>query len=86
MSDMNQNNGLAIRAAKSSWSKAYMRFLMSKDESVVLKIAPLALAGVLPFDILSNLIPLVGELDDLGYIIMLTFVVFKTLKQVNKYR
>lgn len=83
---MNQTNGLAIRAAKSSWSKAYFRFLRSKDESVVLKIAPLALAGILPLDILSNIIPVVGELDDLGYIILLVAVVFKTLKQVNKYR
>ncbi len=80
------NNELAIRLAKSSWLKAYAKFLLSKDESVLLKIAPLALAGILPFEILSNLIPLVGELDDLGYVIMLSFVIYKTLKQLNKYR
>jgi uncharacterized membrane protein YkvA (DUF1232 family) len=86
MNGMTQNNELALRVAKNSWPKAYMRFLLSKDESIVLKVAPLALAGILPFDILSNIIPLVGELDDLGYIIMLTVVTYKTLKQVNKYR
>ncbi len=86
MSDMTHNNGVVLRAVKISWPKAYLRFLLSKDESVVLKIAPLALAGILPLDILSNIIPFVGELDDLGYIILLVVVAFKTLKQVNKYR
>lgn len=86
MSSMTQNNGVALRVAKSSWLKAYRRFLLSRDESIVLKIAPLALVGILPLDIMSNLIPVVGELDDLGYIILLTVVVFKTVKQVRKYR
>ena len=86
MSNMQQNNELTLRIAKISWPKAYLKFLLSKDESVILKIAPLALAGILPLDVLSNLIPLVGELDDLGYIILLAAVVIKTLKQVNKYR
>ena len=70
----------------SSWIKAYLRFLHSRDESVVLKAAPLALVGVLPIEILSNLIPFVGEADDAGYMIVLAVITARTLWRVRKYR
>jgi uncharacterized membrane protein YkvA (DUF1232 family) len=70
----------------SSWIRAYLRFLGSRDESVMLKAAPLALMGVLPIDIVSNLIPFVGEVDDLGIIVIFAVVVSRTVWRVRKYR
>jgi uncharacterized membrane protein YkvA (DUF1232 family) len=74
------------RAARSSWSRAYLRFLISRDESALLKVAPLALVGILPLDVLSNIVPIVGELDDIGYIIALAVIIARTLSRVRKYR
>ena len=68
------------------WFAAYRRFLLSRNESVVLKLAPLALIGILPPEVLSNLIPGIGLLDDVGYIIALVFVVYKTITRVAAYR
>lgn len=68
------------------WFRAYQRFLLSRDESLVLKLAPLALIGVLPEELLSNLIPGIGLLDDFGYIVLLAFVIYKTFTRVNAYR
>ena len=74
------------KAGKSSWTRAYLRFLVSRDESALLKIAPLALAGLLPVDVLSNIVPVVGELDDIGFFIAFIVVVVRTLHRVNRYR
>jgi uncharacterized membrane protein YkvA (DUF1232 family) len=65
---------------------AYLRFLLSRDESMVLKIAPLALVGVLPVDLLSNIVPVVGELDDLSYLIAIAVIAIRTVQRVRKYR
>lgn len=70
----------------SGWFRAYLRFLMSKDESFVLKVAPLAIVGVMPMDIISNIIPGIGLLDDAGYMVIAVAVLFKTLARVNYYR
>lgn len=63
-----------------------MRFLTSRDESMLLKLAPLALVGILPPEILTNAIPVLGLADDVSYFILATFVIFKTLSRVNAYR
>lgn len=68
------------------WFHAYLRFLTSKDESFVLKVAPLALMGVMPIDVISNIIPGIGLLDDAGYMVIAVAVLFKTLARVNFYR
>ena len=68
------------------WLRAYLRFLASKDESLALKIAPLALVGVMPIDIVSNIIPGLGLLDDAGYMLIAITVLFKTFTRVNRYR
>jgi len=68
------------------WLRAYVRFLVSRDESFVLKVAPLALVGVMPMDIVSNIVPGIGLLDDAGYMTIATIVLFKTLVRVNYYR
>jgi hypothetical protein len=80
------NSSQPVSAGKSSWSRAYLRFLMSRDESLLLKVAPLALVGLLPVDVLSNIVPLVGELDDLGFIIALAVITGRTVYRVRKYR
>jgi len=72
--------------ALSGWIRAYVRFLASKDESLVLKVAPLALVGVMPIDVVSNIIPGLGLLDDSGYMLIAVAVLFKTLVRVNHYR
>lgn len=59
---------------------------MSRDESLLLKAAPLALVGLLPVDVLSNIVPVVGELDDLGFIIAILVIAAKTGYRVRKYR
>jgi uncharacterized membrane protein YkvA (DUF1232 family) len=71
---------------RASWTQAYWSFLRSKNENMALKVAPLALLGILPIDILSNLIPLVGELDDIGYILALAVIIARTSNRVRKYR
>lgn len=70
----------------SGWFRAYIRFLTSKDESFVLKVAPLALMGVMPIDVISNIIPGIGLLDDAGYMVIAVAVLFKTLARVNYHR
>ena len=69
-----------------TWRRAYLRFLMSRDESLALKVAPLALFGVLPFDILSNVVPIIGELDDVSYAMVAGVILFRTFQRVRKYR
>lgn len=77
---------LSANEAMYGWFQAYVRFLVSRDESLVLKVAPLALIGVLPMDIVSNIIPGIGLLDDAGYILIAIAVLFKTLARVGYYR
>jgi len=87
---MQMDNSLAPTGSsgqtKSSWTRAYLRFLTSKDESLMLKVAPLALAGLLPVDILSNIVPVVGELDDIGFLVVLIVVAIRTGNRVRRYR
>jgi uncharacterized membrane protein YkvA (DUF1232 family) len=71
---------------KASWAKAYLRFLVSRDESAALKVAPLALVGVLPADILTNLIPVIGELDDVWFTIAIVIIAVRTIQRVRQYR
>jgi uncharacterized membrane protein YkvA (DUF1232 family) len=76
----------ATDSVRTSWAKAYVRFLLSTNENLLLKVAPLALLGLLPLDILSNLVPVVGEMDDFGFIIALAVVAARTLTRVRRYR
>ncbi|HEY4160758.1 MAG TPA: hypothetical protein VGM08_01725 [Candidatus Saccharimonadales bacterium] len=59
---------------------------MSRDESAALKVAPLALVGVLPADILTNLIPVIGELDDVWFTIAIVIIAVRTIQRVRQYR
>lgn len=69
-----------------TWGAAYRRFLLSRNEPLLLKIAPLALIGILPPELLSNLIPGIGFLDDAGYVVLLIVIAYQTLTHVSRYR
>jgi hypothetical protein len=71
---------------RAGWSTAYRHFLMARNESIALKIAPLILIGILPPELMSNFIPGLGLLDDYGYMIIAVFVVYKTVTRVQRYR
>ena len=76
----------ATAADKRSWLAAYGAFLLSRDESLILKVAPLALVAGSPELIASNLVPVVGELLDVGGIALASVVVLRTLAAIQKYR
>lgn len=71
---------------KHSWPQAYKDFLLSKDESMLLKIAPLLLILSTPEAVAALLIPVIGEIIDLGGLSMTLFVAYKTANAVQKYR
>ncbi len=72
--------------AKQGWMYAYMAFLRSKDETFLLKIAPVLLLLGTPELVAATLIPVVGEIVDFGGISIALFVAFKTVVAVRKYR
>lgn len=72
--------------SKKSYFAAYRSFLFDKDELLFLKIAPLLLIIGSPEIVLSNLIPVVGELLDVGGLTVTMIVVFKTLQGIKRHR
>lgn len=69
-----------------SWLSAYQAFLRDKDESFILKIAPLILLMGAPEILVSNLLPGIGEVLDLGSVSVATIVALRTLMAVRKHR
>lgn len=69
-----------------SWPQAYMAFLLSRRESLVLKFAPLAILIGSPELVISSFIPVVGEVSDLTAALLTIIVVVKTISAVRKYR
>lgn len=69
-----------------TWPAAYKAFLLNRDESLALKLAPLALLAGSPELIASNLIPVVGEVLDLGGLTLVSVVALRTFSAVRKYR
>jgi hypothetical protein len=67
------------------WARAYLKFLVSPQESFVLKVAPLALVLGTPEVIVSNFLPVVGELTDVGELILWGMVIFRTARAVRRY-
>lgn len=68
------------------WLQAYKLFLMDRDESFVLKVAPLIILFGSPEVILSNLLPIIGEVVDIGALSITGLVIFKTYLAVRKHR
>lgn len=69
-----------------SWPKAYKAFLLDPKQSLVLKFAPLAILAGSPEIIISNIIPVVGEILDIGGVTLSVLVAAKTYHAVKKYR
>ncbi|CAN5431421.1 hypothetical protein BH10PAT3_BH10PAT3_0690 [soil metagenome] len=84
---MMQSNAMSSQAqTRRSWASAYKSFLISREESLILKIAPLILLFGSPEIIASNIIPVVGEIIDIGSFGIVVTVAYKTIKSVRKYR
>jgi hypothetical protein len=69
-----------------SWPQAYKAFLLDKDESILLKVAPLAVVLGAPEIIVSNVIPIFGEFIDVGGITLTSIMAFRTYLAVRKHR
>lgn len=82
-SNVQPQNSLPLRK---SWPRAYASFLLSRNENLALKLAPLALLAGSPELLASNLLPIVGEVLDIGGASMTLLVIFRTLSAVKKYR
>ena len=76
----------ASQDATLSWPQAYFEFLKSPRESILLKIAPLVMMGLLPVDLVSNLLPVIGIADDVGLSGLGIVVIIKTISRVHQYR
>lgn len=79
-------NQTTASKTKRTWGQAYKSFLMSSDESIVLKAAPLAIILGSPEVLASNLIPVIGEIADVSGLSVAAMVAYKTYKAVKKYR
>lgn len=73
-------------ASHRSWPSAYRAFLYNRHESFVLKIAPLALLVGSPEIIASNIVPVLGEVVDIGGLTLTVVVVVRTYRAVRRYR
>lgn len=69
-----------------SWLHAYKLFLLDKDESFILKLAPLILILGSPEVIVSNHLPVVGEVIDVGALSVTALVIFRTYSAVKRHR
>lgn len=70
---------------KGNWFAAYKAFLFDKDESLVLKVAPLVLLFGSPEILVSNLLPFVGQAVDIGAFTIAAIVMFRTYIAVKKH-
>ena len=68
------------------WPSAYQTFLRNRHESFFLKIAPLVLLAGSPEIVASNLVPVLGEVADLGGLTLSVVVAVRTYRAVRRYR
>ena len=68
-----------------SWPQAYLAFLLSPKENLILKVAPLALLLGAPELIASNFLPIVGEISDLTALVLWAIVFLRTVSAVSRY-
>jgi hypothetical protein len=71
---------------KRPWIEAYKNFLLSPDENLILKVAPVLLLIGFPEVLASNIIPGLGEIVDLGDMTLTILVLARTVSAVRKYR
>lgn len=73
-------------SSANSWLRAYLAFLKSRDENLILKAAPVLLIVGSPEVLVSNLLPFVGETLDIGTFGLTALVLYRTFRAVRKYR
>lgn len=71
--------------ARRSWAQAYFKFLLSPKENLVLKVAPIFLLLGAPEVIVSNFLPVVGEVTDLGALVLWAIVITRTVRAVRRH-
>ena len=71
--------------AQRTWAQAYVAFLLSPKESLMLKIAPVALLLGAPEVIASNFLPIIGEMSDLGELLLWIIVIGRTVSAVQRH-
>lgn len=69
-----------------TWPQAYKAFLMDRHESFFLKIAPIALLVGSPEIIASNILPVIGEVADIGGLTLAAVVAVRTYHAVKRYK
>jgi hypothetical protein len=80
------NTNLTHSPGSRSWIGAYGAFLRSRDENLILKAAPLLIIFGSPEILVSNLLPVVGEVLDIGAFGISVLVLVRTFSAVRKYR
>lgn len=73
------------QTSQRSWLQAYMVFLLSRKESLILKVAPLVLILGAPEVIASNFLPVVGEVSDVTEVVLWVIVLLRTISAVSRY-
>ncbi|GAC1386428.1 MAG: hypothetical protein NVS1B7_5030 [Candidatus Saccharimonadales bacterium] len=71
---------------KLPWFAAYTAFLADKQESTILKLAPIALLFGSPEIIASNVIPVIGEIVDFSALSIAVVVVVRTVMALRRHR
>jgi hypothetical protein len=76
-----------IRRALQASGLAYIRFLSDPLESTTLKVLPLVVTGVVPVEEADDLlIPIIGQLDGYGLMVVALVGSWKTYKAVRRHR
>lgn len=69
-----------------SWPQAYKAFLTNRHESFYLKVAPIVLLVGSPEIIASNILPVIGEIADVGGVTLAVVVAARTYHAVKQYK
>ncbi len=69
-----------------SWPRAYKAFLCDRHQSLLLKIAPIAILVGSPEIVASNVLPVIGEIADIGGLTLASVVAIRTYNAVKRYR
>ena len=75
-----------IATTNRSWPSAYKMFLLSRRESLLLKLAPIAILVGSPEIVASNIVPVIGEIADVSGLMLATVVAVRTYSAVKRYR
>lgn len=71
-----------VAQKKVGWGKAFLRFCKDPHSSLMLRFAPAWMLAYLPIDIVDEPIPFFGQVDDVGWLAIAAYVLWR----INKYR